>query len=190
MSLYEVQFNDVNANNNSDEDSNVEGGNGRPASRDRELRIATAGRLAPTQQLSEIIGRVVAIWLKTLLNKPGDDGAYHKVDCGQLSDDKELFGMSGAHHGSQEGSALNNFILRISEDPDARGIVLLDEIEKADRGVIHGLYQVLDKGEWTNKKLESGSKAQTETVSCHNIIFIMTTNSADKLIITTQHPRY
>jgi ATP-dependent Clp protease ATP-binding subunit ClpA len=91
--------------------------------------------------------------------------------------------MSGAYQGAYEGSALNNFILRMSQEPESLGIVLLDEIEKAKQGVIHGLYQVIDKGEWTNKKLQEGKGTQTETVSCHNVIFIMTTNAADRLIL-------
>jgi ATP-dependent Clp protease ATP-binding subunit ClpA len=40
--------------------------------------------------------------------------------------------MAGAYQGASEGSALlNNFVLL--------GIVLLDEIEKADQEIIHGL---------------------------------------------------
>jgi ATP-dependent Clp protease ATP-binding subunit ClpA len=117
------------------------------------------------------------------MNKPGDDSSFLKVDCGKLTDAKEMFGMSGAYQGAYEGSALNNFILRMSLDPHALGIVLLDEIEKAQKGVIHGLYQVIDKGEWTNKLLEEGKGVQTETISCHNIIFIMTTNASDDLIL-------
>ena len=53
----------------------------------------------------------------------------------------------------------------MSLDPGALGIVLLDEIEKASQGVIHGLYQVIDKGEWTNKRLTSGRGTQTETIA-------------------------
>lgn len=123
----------------------------------------------------------LAVWLSNLLNKPGQD-AYLKVDCGKLSHANEVFGMSGAYQGAYEGSALNNFIVRMAEDPETIGIVLLDEIEKARKEVIHGLYQVLDKGEWTNKKLSNGVESQTETVSCQNVIFIMTTNAADDLI--------
>lgn len=122
----------------------------------------------------------LAIWLSKLLNKPEED-AFHKVDCGSLTDGRELFGMSGAFFGSTEGSALNNFICRITSEPESIGVVLLDEIEKAERSVIHGLYQILDKGEWTNKRLEEG-RAQTEVISCRNIIFIMTTNTADCII--------
>lgn len=82
----------------------------------------------------------MAMWLSKLMNQAGDDG-FLKVDCGKLTDDKEIFGMSGAYSGASEGSALNNFIVRKSSEPDSLGIVLLDEIEKADKGVIHALYR-------------------------------------------------
>jgi len=119
----------------------------------------------------------LAMWLAKLMNKPGDDDFFVKVDCGKLSDANELFGMSGPYQGAKEGSALNNFVRCMSAEPDALGIVLLDEIEKSDQSVIHGLYQVIDKGEWTNKQLGRG--LQTETISCHNLVFIMTTNACD-----------
>mmetsp|Transcript_10167 Transcript_10167/g.25511 ORF Transcript_10167/g.25511 Transcript_10167/m.25511 type:complete len:485 (+) Transcript_10167:807-2261(+) len=124
----------------------------------------------------------LARWVAKLLNKPNED-AFIKVDCGKLSDAHELFGMSGAYQGAENGSALNNFILRMSGKKQALGVVLLDEIEKAKSNVIHGLYQVLDKGEWTNEKLTKGSGAQTESIPCHNIIFIMTSNAADHKIL-------
>lgn len=119
----------------------------------------------------------LAMWLAKLMNKPADLEYFIKVDCGKLSDASELFGMSGAYQGAKEGSVLNNFVLRMSSEPDAIGIVLLDEIEKASQGVIHGLYQVIDKGEWTNKRLGRG--LQTETIACRNLIFVMTTNARD-----------
>jgi ATP-dependent Clp protease ATP-binding subunit ClpA len=122
----------------------------------------------------------MATWLAELLNKPGGD-YLHKVDCGKLTSGNELLGMSGAYRGSEQGSALNNFIVKMAAEPEALGVVLLDEIEKAEKSVIHGLYQVLDKGEWTNKRLnESGD--QTSTIPCYNVVFIMTTNAADKCI--------
>lgn len=58
----------------------------------------------------------MAVWLSALMNRVSDDN-FIKIDCGKLSDDKEVFGMSGAYCGSQEGSALNNFILRKSREP-------------------------------------------------------------------------
>ena len=117
-----------------------------------------------------------------LLNRPRDN-AFLKIDCGKLTDDKEVFGMSGAYYGSSEGSALNNFVVGIAQEQTKIGVMLLDEIDKAERGVITALYQVLDKGEWTNKQLVSGSESQTSVVSCQNIIFIMTVNSADSEIV-------
>jgi len=125
----------------------------------------------------------MARWLSYLLNKPSadDDGYFHKVDCGKLSDAAEIFGKSGYWQGAEQGSSLNNFVHRMSieDNRDSIGVVLLDEIENADRDVIHALYQVLDKGEWTNKKLSHD--AQSETIPCHNIIFIMTTNACDQV---------
>jgi len=124
----------------------------------------------------------LAMWLAKLMNKPSDDEYFIKVDCGKLSDDKEIFGMSGPYQGAVQGSALNNFVLRLSCEPHSLGIVLLDEIEKASQGVIHGLYQVIDKGEWTNKRLTAQKGTQTETIACHNLVFIMTTNACDQEI--------
>ena len=121
----------------------------------------------------------LAKWLAKLMNKPGDD-LFIKVDCGKLTDSSEVFGKAGAYQGAEQGSALNNFVLSMSLKPEAVGIVLLDEIEKAGQSVIHALYQVIDKGEWTNKKL--GGRAQTETIPCHNLVFVMTTNACDMLI--------
>ncbi|KAL7547982.1 hypothetical protein ACHAWF_011255, partial [Thalassiosira exigua] len=83
--------------------------------------------------------------------------------------------------GSQAGSALNNFIVKMSGEPQSVGIVLLDEVEKANRDVITAFYQVFDKGEWTNKRLELD--LQTEIIPCKNIIFIMTSNACDKHIM-------
>jgi MoxR-like ATPase len=120
----------------------------------------------------------LAMWLSKLMNKPQDD-CFIKIDCGKMTHASEIFGLSGAYQGAHEGSALNNFVLRMSLEPDALGIVLLDEIEKAGADVIHGLYQVIDKGEWTNKQLRAGKGTQTETIPCHNLVFILTTNACD-----------
>mmetsp|Transcript_46033 Transcript_46033/g.112405 ORF Transcript_46033/g.112405 Transcript_46033/m.112405 type:complete len:659 (+) Transcript_46033:559-2535(+) len=119
----------------------------------------------------------LAIQLAKLMNKPGED-FFVKVDCGKLTNASEVFGLSGAYQGARHGSALNNFVLKMSMEPQAIGIVLLDEIEKASQDVIHALYQVIDKGEWTNKRL-SDRGSQTDIIPCHNIIFIMTTNACD-----------
>ena len=48
----------------------------------------------------------------------------------------------------------------MSREPGKIGVVLLDEFDKVRKGVVTGLYQVLDrdKGEWTNKQLGDGSQ--------------------------------
>jgi hypothetical protein len=127
--------------------------------------------------------------LADLLNRPNDD-TFLKIDCGQITDMNEFFGMSGAYQGAHEGSTLNNFVVNIGQEPNKIGVVLLDEIDKATTGIITGLYQVLDKGEWTNKQLTTGSNSQTSTISCRNIIFIMTVNAADRAIVeyAQRHP--
>ena len=90
----------------------------------------------------------MAMWLAKLMNKPTRDNqpdkdAFLKVDCGKLTDETQMFGSSGSYQGAEEGSALNNFIVRKSQDPESLGIVLLDEIEKAQKCVIHALYRKL-----------------------------------------------
>ena len=85
----------------------------------------------------------------------------------------------GAYQGPFEDSTLNNFVASIAHEKHKIGVVLLDEIDKAKQELITGLYQVLDKGEWTDKKLVTGSGSQTSVLSCRNIVFIMTVNSAD-----------
>jgi len=55
----------------------------------------------------------LAMWLAKLMNKPNDD-FFIKVDCGKLKDASEIFGMSGAYQGAKQGSALNNFVLKMS----------------------------------------------------------------------------
>jgi hypothetical protein len=37
----------------------------------------------------------LAFWLAKLMNKPAEQGNFIKVDCGKLSDAREIFGMSG-----------------------------------------------------------------------------------------------
>lgn len=73
---------------------------------------------------------------------------FLKIDCTQLRDATELFGLAGAYQGAHSGSALNNFVVMMSSKPKNVGVVLLDEIEKADKSVVKGLYQVIDKGMW------------------------------------------
>ena len=56
----------------------------------------------------------IAKILADLLNKP-EDNAFHKVDCGKLSDSHEMFGMSGAF-------APLCFLLLCFFEPTSKGI--------------------------------------------------------------------
>ena len=119
--------------------------------------------------------------LSVLLNGPSTN-AFLKIDCGKMQHSTEVFGLSGAYQGSYLGSELNNFVVRMAREPEKVGVVLLDEFDKCNREVIEGFYQVFDKGEWTDKKLNDDESSQTSVVPCHNIIFIMTVNLADSEI--------
>jgi hypothetical protein len=64
----------------------------------------------------------LAGWLAELLNKPSQkDEKFLKVDCGKLTTANELFVISGAYNGSEEGLVLNNFLLEMSGQEDAIG---------------------------------------------------------------------
>lgn len=131
----------------------------------------------------------IAMTLKELLNAPIDN-AYEKIDCAKLSRHTEFFGLSGAYEGSRQGSALNNFIVRMSGETEKIGVVVLDEFDKVEKEIVTGLYQVFDRGEWTNKQLTQDNGSQTSVVSCKNIIFVMTVNAADSCIVqyVKDHP--
>ncbi len=45
------------------------------------------------------------------------------------------------YQGADKGSAFNNFVVKMAQTGKV-GVVLLDEIEKAKKDVIHALYQV------------------------------------------------
>lgn len=139
------------------------------------------GKTELAQQLSE------------LLNDLSEQTLFHKVDCGKMRESTEVFGLSCAYRGSQEGSALNNFVTRMTRKPNKIGVVLLDEFDKLHERAVKETYQVLDKGEWTNKQLIENSGSQTLVVDCKNVIFIMAVNAADNVIVieayTSQTPQ-
>eukprot|EP00397_Hematodinium_sp_SG-2012_P011632 GEMP01011777.1.p1 GENE.GEMP01011777.1~~GEMP01011777.1.p1 ORF type:complete len:508 (+),score=122.62 GEMP01011777.1:52-1575(+) len=108
-----------------------------------------------------------------------DESDYCHMDLAQLKNCSEIMGLSGPYQGAKEGSKLNNFI--VAHDKKL-GVVLLDEVEKAEKGVLEALLNVFDKGEWTNKQLVSGAAGQTRTVDCSRILFMLTTNAFDGII--------
>ena len=60
------------------------------------------------------------------------------------------------------------------------GIVNLDEFDRLKPDVRDGLFTIFDKGEWVDKQLHDDlGRAQTSTLDCHKIIWLLTTNAFD-----------
>uniref|UniRef100_A0A7S0A6Y5 AAA+ ATPase domain-containing protein n=1 Tax=Pyrodinium bahamense TaxID=73915 RepID=A0A7S0A6Y5_9DINO len=106
----------------------------------------------------------------------GDD--FIKIDCAQNKDATEVFGLSGAYQGAQQGSELNNWLAR---HDNKVGVVLLDEFEKTGKDVWEQLLNVVDKGEYTDKRLEETGN-QTRIINTTKVLFIATTNALDPAI--------
>ncbi|CEM36411.1 unnamed protein product [Vitrella brassicaformis CCMP3155] len=110
----------------------------------------------------------------------GEGSDLLKVSCEQFSTKTELFGAAGAYQGAKEGSKLNNFI---AQHHKKFGVVLLDEFEKiGERSAHEALLNVFDRGEWHDKQLKSG-RSQTEAVDCSKLVFILTTNMLDDIVM-------
>lgn len=73
---------------------------------------------------------------------------------------------------------MNNFVVKNS---GRTAIVLFDEFEKANKDLHEKLLNVIDRGQFTDKKLAHGS--QTRTVDCSKILFLFTTNAFDPYIM-------
>jgi ATP-dependent Clp protease ATP-binding subunit ClpA len=113
-----------------------------------------------------------------------DGNTFIQVDCGGHSHNL-TFDAPGAHHSGLEAfKTLNRFMQLMTQRADHLGIVLLDGVEKAHPDMIHGLGRVFETGEWTVKKLTERGAAYcyAETLSCSNVIFIMTTSVASARI--------
>lgn len=108
----------------------------------------------------------------------GNDDGVHKVDCAQTRTASEIFGLGGAFQGARAGSALNNFL---KKRDNQIGVVVFDELEKAEKEVRTQLLNIIDKGEFVDKQLADDS--QSRVVNCRKIIFIFTTNAFDPLIM-------
>ncbi|CAD7924770.1 unnamed protein product [Amoebophrya sp. A120] len=114
--------------------------------------------------------------LSEVLCRSPDD--FHKVDCASLRTASEIFGMGGAYQGAKQGSSLNNWM---KAHDDKIGVVIFDELEKAEHDVRTQLLNILDKGEFQDKQLTSSS--QSKRVNCRKIVWIFTTNAFDPLIM-------
>ena len=102
------------------------------------------------------------------------------IDCANHSRQIEMFGASGAYQGSEEGSALNNFIVAHS---GRKGIVILDEFEKTSYDTQEGFLSVFDTGKYIDKRLLKGRGDQTRAVDASQLVFFLTTNALDGKVI-------
>ncbi|MDQ7861143.1 AAA family ATPase [Peribacillus frigoritolerans] len=105
----------------------------------------------------------------------GNRNHFCRVDMNTLSLEHYAAALTGAppgYVGSKEGSSLldKNLIEGSYSKP---GIVLLDELEKANHQVIQTLLNVLDNGIMT-------SSSGNETINFRNTIIIMTSNIGAK----------
>jgi ATP-dependent Clp protease ATP-binding subunit ClpA len=100
---------------------------------------------------------------------------FIKIDCSSNQTAAEIFGLSGPFQGAEQGSPLNNWLGR---HDNRVGVVLLDEIEKAELKVMQSLLNIVDRGEYCDKQLRGGGD-QTRIVNVSKVIFIATTNAID-----------
>jgi hypothetical protein len=125
----------------------------------------------------------MAIQLADILNVQKDEN-FIKINCGTMSDETEVFGSLDYRQGRCHGSVLNNFMIKMSKKPQERGIVLLDDIHNATEEVIELFCKVFQTGHWANTKQPISRWRQSDALcSCSNVVFIATTNVADKEIV-------
>jgi DNA polymerase III delta prime subunit len=102
----------------------------------------------------------------------GGDVEPLSLDGGSINNKNELLGWSGAYHGSENGSQLNNYIAaRKGVEP---GVVIIDEADKLGWDVWNGLLIPFgERGVWSDKR--GSNSCNTTKVSTTNITFILTT---------------
>lgn len=100
----------------------------------------------------------------------GDENDMVRLDMSEYSDVTsvtKLYGSSAGYVGYEEGGILTESLKK-----KPRCVLLLDEIEKAHDDVFNVFLQVFDEGRLTDNK--------GNTVSCKNVIVIMTSNVGTK----------
>lgn len=111
---------------------------------------------------------------KTLFAKTLSQGVFGKnnllrLDCGEFKSVEmtttKLFGSAPGYVGYENGGVLTNFV-----EKNKFGVILVDEIEKADNLVQDLFLRMLDTGTFTDTKTG-------ETISCEDFIFIFTSNA-------------
>ena len=137
----------------------------------------------------------LATWLATLLNKPSmnkDNKCFIRLDCNTLSDEtalnpiiqrddpyryKEFIRQISSTYpgGRRLLYALRDLVENILSNPGTVGVVVLDNIELADDGIVKTLHRLIDKGVWTRGR------------PLHNLIFLMTTNVCNSKVQSFVH---
>lgn len=105
-----------------------------------------------------------------------------RIDMSALAQEHYAASFSGAppgYAGSKESFSLFEKGV-IEGDPYTPGIVLFDEIEKADRTVLRALLHILDNGEL---RLANGQR----TISFRNSYVFMTSNLGSRSLLRLQH---
>lgn len=115
----------------------------------------------------------------------GDSQAYSRIDMNTLSQEHYAAAITGAppgYIGSKEGATLFQEE-KISGTFSKPGIILFDEVEKADRNVLQSLLNVFDNGKLI---LANGDR----TIDFRNSIIFMTSNLGSKQILELADSRF
>ncbi|MDX1877235.1 AAA family ATPase [Mycolicibacterium sp. 141076] len=153
----------------------------------RALSIAHAGIADPGRPLASVllvgptgIGKTELVRQVAAEVRTGPDDLC-RIDMAALAQEHYAASFSGAppgYAGSKESFTLFDKN-KIEGDPYTPGIVLFDEVEKADPTVIRALLHVLDSGQL---RLANGR----ERISFRNSYVFMTSNLGSKAVATAQ----
>ncbi|KAL2076228.1 hypothetical protein VTL71DRAFT_1171 [Oculimacula yallundae] len=94
------------------------------------------------------------------------------VDCTIYSREIELFGPRNPYVGAEQGSPLNNFLVK---NAGKRCIVFLDEFEKTTSDIHQALLVPFDNGEYQDRR-------DLKKIDCSKTVWILATNALDPTI--------
>ncbi|CAK3802369.1 P-loop containing nucleoside triphosphate hydrolase [Lecanosticta acicola] len=91
------------------------------------------------------------------------------IDCTQITTVFSLLGTTAGYQESENGSPLNNFLVRNNAK---RNVVFLDEFDKTKREVREALLKVMDAGTYTGRP-------NNLKIDCTKTVWILATNKGD-----------
>ncbi|KAI2782094.1 P-loop containing nucleoside triphosphate hydrolase protein [Daldinia loculata] len=97
---------------------------------------------------------------------------FHEVNCTIFKQDNELFGPRPPYSGHEDGSELNNFLVRKAGQ---RCIVFMDEFEKTSKEIHNTLLLQVRKGQYEDRR-------NGKSIDCSKTIWILATNKLDDSI--------